>query len=223
VRQQAWGHAILERLHHSHVPVELARQVRAFKAAQGALRAATKRARAARERRDGALAAIGRADGSLEKALLSLAKRLAQARLPERGNPFAKVSALGATQILALEPVRAALETDRLLARLRSSTLPLPVKKAMTACSDAVKGVLAASGRGTAAQAEYVKALAARDELLNKWSTALARLRRAAERVYRESPDEVARLFAAPEEQEPETVFDLQPVLPPVMNGVHTV
>src|SRR5512140_1747694 len=110
LRQRAWGEVILERLDATYVPPELTRPVRAFKAAQGALAASTKRARLARERRDAALSAVGRADGSLERAVLTLGKRLAAAGLGPAKDPFAGLSPLRPAQSIAMEPPRAAAE-----------------------------------------------------------------------------------------------------------------
>jgi hypothetical protein len=222
LRQRAWGEVILERLDETYVPPELTRHVRAFKAAHAALVATTKRAVVARERRDAAFAAVGRADGSLERAVLTLGKRVAAAGLGPDKDPFAGRSPLRPLQIVALEPARAAAEALRVVARLKGEKAPPPVKKAMAACTEAARGIAAAGARVTAAQKEYARALDARDALLSKWTTALARLRRRAEQVWSETPQNLARVFASPGDDEPETVFDLHPVLPNVMNGVHT-
>jgi len=222
LRQRAWGEAILERLDETYVPPELTRHVRAFKAAHAALTSATKRATVARERRDGAFAAVGRADGSLERAVLTLGKRMAAAGLGPAKDPFADRSPLRPAQIVALEPQRAAAEAVRIVARLKHTKVPAPVKKAMAACTDAARGIGAASARVDAAQKEYARALDARDALLSKWTTTLSRLQRRASQVWSESPENLARVFASPGDDEPETVFDLRPVLPNLMNGVHT-
>jgi hypothetical protein len=222
LRQRAWGEAILARLDDTYVPPELTRHVRTFKAAHGALVAATKRATLAREKRDQALSAVGRADGSLERAILTLGKRLAGAGLGPDKDPFAGHSSLKPGQIVALEPARAAAEMLRVVARLQRVKAPAPVKKAMAACAEAARAIGTASVRVEAAQKEYARAIDARDALLHKWTTALARLERRAEQVWRDRPDNLARIFAAQGEEEPETVFDLRPALPNVMNGVHT-
>jgi hypothetical protein len=222
LRQRAWGEAILERLDETYVPPELTRHVRAFKAAHAGLSSATKRATIARERRDAAFAAVGRADGSLERAVLALGKRMAAAGMGPVKDPFAGRSPLRPAQVVALEPARAAAEALRVVARLKHAKPPVPVKKAMAACTEAARGIAAASARVDAAQKDYARALDARDALLSKWTTTLARLRRRAEVVWTESPENVARVFAAPGEDEPETIFDLHPVLPNLMNGVHT-
>lgn len=217
LRQRAWGEAILERLDEMYVAPELARHVRAFKAAHGALEAATKRATAARERRDTALSALGRADGTLERALVALEKRLVAASTGGTKEPRFRPA-----RILALEPARAAMEIARLAQKLSGPKTPPPVKKAVGACTEAARAVTSAVTKADAAQKAYAETLSARDALLHKWTTALARLRRRAEDVWREAPDDVARVFAAPSDEEPETIFDLKPVLPNVMNGVHT-
>ncbi len=222
LRQRAWGEVILERLDETYVPLELTRHVRTFKAAHAGLVATTRRATVARERRDTAFAAVGRADGSLERAVLTLGKRMAAAGLGPEKDPFAGRSPLRPAQIVALEPTRAAAETVRVLARLKNEKVPASVKKAMSACAEAARGIAAASARVDAAQKEYARALDARDALLSKWTTALARLRRRAEQVWSDTPENLARVFASTGDEEPETVFDLHPVLPNLMNGVHT-
>ncbi len=222
LRQRAWGEVILERLEETYVPPELTRHVRAFKSAQGGLATATRRAHLARERRDAALSAVGRADGSLERAVLTLGKRMAAAGLGPEKDAFAGVSPMRPSQIVALEPVRAAAEVQRIVLRLKKVKMPATVRKALGACADAARGIATASGRAAAAQKEYARAIDARDGLLHKWTTALARLRRRAEHVWRENPDNLARVFSELDADEPETIFDLRPALPNLMNGVHT-
>lgn len=221
---RAWGEVILARLGETYVPSELARPARTFRAAHAALVAATRRAKLARERRDAALSAAGRADGSLERAVLSLGKRLVAAGLAPGSAPFAGRSRLRPADVVALEPARAAAAATRIVTRLEGEAVTAPVKRAMAACAEAAKGIAVAGARAKAAQKEYARVLAARDALLERWTTALARLRRRAEHVWEERPDELARVFAAPPDEEPETVFDLHPapVLPSAMNGVHT-
>ena len=222
LRQRAWGEAILDRLDDTYVPPELTKHVRAFKAAQAGLVSATRRATAERERRDAALLAVGRADGALERAVLGLGKKLRAVGLGEPNNPFAGRSSQSPAKLVLLEPPRAARETARVLAKLRGVKAPSAVKKAMAACAEASRAVEAACARVETAQKSYARALDARDALLHKWTTALARLRRRADQVWSESPDVLALIFAPLGEDEVAAVLDLKPVLPTVMNGVHT-
>jgi hypothetical protein len=58
--------------------------------------------------------------------------------------------------------------------------------------------------------------------LLQRWTTSLARLKRRAVEVWADAPETVAHVFAPLEEETIDDVLDLRPVLPTVMNGVHT-
>ncbi len=222
LRQRDWGKAILNRLDDTYVPPELTRHVRAFKAAQMGLAAATRHARTERERRDAALQALGRADGTLERAVLGLGKRLAAAGLGPRWNPFARRSGFTPLQLVQLDHAREVAETERLLARFRGVRTATPVKKALAACSEASRSVEGARARVQASQQAYARALDVRDALLHKWTTALARLERRAKEVWADNPEMVAQIFLPLEEDEASTFLDLRPVLPNVMNGVHT-
>jgi hypothetical protein len=223
LRQRAWGETILSRLDECYIPPELGRYVRAFRAAQRGLDAATRKAKAARERRDAALTRTAKADGALERAVVALGKRLVASGLGAKRTPFGRTWRTPA-QIAALDHAHEVAEVRRLVARLRGTKQARGVLgKALHACASAASALDRARTAVLAAQEGYARAVDARDELLHAWTTALARLERRADEVLKDDPASLVRLFAPlDEDDEPRTVLDLRPALPNVMNGVHT-
>jgi hypothetical protein len=226
LRQRAWGETILNRLDDCYVPPELTRHVRAFRSAQAGLLTATRKAKTARERRDAALSALARADGALERALVTLGKKLVAAGLGAKKAPFGRASPTPA-QIAALDHTREVAEVNRLVNRLGGVRAPGQAKggirKALSACGAAATALEKARAAVNATQRIYVRTLDARDALLDKWTTALARLERRAHEVLSEDAEMLAQVFAPLDAgDEPTTVLDLRPPLPNVMNGVHT-
>jgi hypothetical protein len=214
---------VLNRLDDSYVPPELTRHVRAFRAAQAGLAAATRRAKTARQRRDAALSALARADGALERTLLGLAKRIVAAGLGAKKAPFTGLSPKTPAQIAALDHVHEVAEVERLVGKIRGIRAPRLVKRAIAACAAAAAALERARTGVLTAQQTYARTLDARDALLDKWTTSLARLQRRAEEVLSENAEMLAHIFAPPvDDDEPRTVLDLRPALPNVMNGVHT-
>ena len=222
LRQRAWGEAILSRLQDSVVPSELARHVRDFKIAQLGLEGATRRARRARERRDTALQAMARADGALERAILTLGRRLVSAGLAPKKNPFDGRSSYAPADLAALEHAREAAEVGKLLATFRGQRVAAPVRKAIGSCAEHALVLDRARVRVRMMQVAYARALDARDGLLLRWTTALARLKRRASEVWADDPETVVHLFAPAADAPLDEILDVRPVLPTVMNGVHT-
>jgi hypothetical protein len=221
LRQTAWGAAILSRIDDTYIPPDLTRFAAAFRVAQAALARTTRKAKTARERRDAALSKLARADAALERALLSLGKRLVSAGLTARK----RRSAFSAVHITTLDPARQAQAVRRLVGPVTSGrTTPPLVRKAATASMAAASKVETVRAQLQTAQRHYVCALEARDLLLDRWTVALARLQRRAEETFAGNVELYAHIFAPLGEgtdDEPRTVADLAPVLPGVMNGVH--
>jgi hypothetical protein len=222
LRQRAWGEAILNRLEDSDVPADLAKHVRDFKVAQAGLEGATRRARKARERRDAGLQALARADGALERAILTLGKRLVSAGLATKKNAFEGRAAHTPAELAALDHGREVAEVGKLLATFRGQRVAAPVRKAIASCAEHAVLLDRARARVQALQTAYARALEGRDGLLQRWTTALARLKRRASEIWADSPETVAQIFAPLEDDQIEEILDLRPVLPTIMNGVHT-
>jgi hypothetical protein len=222
LRQRAWGEAILARLEETFVPPELTKHVREFRAAQNGLATATRRARKARERRDGVLSALARADGALERAILGLGKRLVSSGLARKKSPFAGRSSFAPKQLVALDHAPEVAEVQRLLATFRGERITAPLRRVLISCAENAAALERARAQVQTTQTSYTRALEARDALLQRWTTALARLKRRAAEVWSDVPETVAHVFAPLDEEAVDEVLDLRPVLPTVMNGVHT-
>jgi hypothetical protein len=95
---------------------------------------------------------------------------------------------------------------------------PLQVRRAARPCAIALAALETARSRCASAQRTYARAKEARDALLENWTIALARLQRGAHDLL---GDDAAQIFA-PLEDGTSRAIEIRPVLPNVMNGVHT-
>jgi hypothetical protein len=114
------------------------------------------------------------------------------------------------------------LEVQKLLSTFRGERVSVPVRKALVACAENAQGLERARAKVQSAQVIYSRAIEARDALLQRWTTSLARLKRRAGEVWSDAPETVAHIFASLDDEPRSEILDLRPVLPTVMNGVHT-
>lgn len=192
------GDVILDRLAEVDVPALLSSPVSAFGQAHQEFKVASESVRSAEERRDAALAQVGKADGLLDVALDDLATELVAAKLGPRKNPFAPFSKHSPSDLRRLGFRAEADAAQELAAEISKAGPPANVSKAVGDLLTRISSVRGALVATTPPEAAYDRALADRNEALVGWQKARTRLEVLARAAWADAPEIFRSVFAPP-------------------------
>ncbi len=198
--KRTFGAQVLERLSSvsGGIPAAVKPQMTVFAKRHGAYEAAAIAADEAEAARDAVLEQLNAVDEQFDGDLHLLADKMVGAGLGSRAQPFNGFSKYSPSKLAGLPYAKEPAAARELAVAIQKKKPPAEVSKWVTKCLKHVESIEGALKQLAVVQAEYKKALGAREALVEDWSKALGKLKKAASLAWDDEPATYRAMFGEP-------------------------